>query len=104
MTKIVTFRRRGTQAAPCSSVWQNGDAGLAVFFELVTDGSGTTFIADCGLEPVDATRAGISWHDMLLEPLQLRGVPGGQDSPLGGGAGFVGVGAQLNAKAAPSRD
>ena len=100
MTKFVTFRRRGTQAEPCSSVWQNGDAGLAVFFELIADGSGTTLVADCGLESVDAARGGIGWDDMLLEPLQLRGVPGAQNPPLGGGAAFVGVSAQLNAETA----
>ena len=69
MTRFVTFRRHGTQGSPCSSVWQNGDAGLAVFFELIADGTGTTFVADRRLEAVDAARAGIGWNDMLLEPL-----------------------------------
>ena len=99
VTRFVTFRRDGTQASPCSSVWQNGDAGLTVLFELIADGAGTTFVADGCLEAVDAARAGIGRDNALLEPLQLGGVPGSQDAPLSGGAGFVGVGAQLNAKA-----
>ena len=103
VTGFVTFRRDATQASPCSSVWQNGDAGLTVLFELIADGAGTTFVADGCLEAVDAARAGISRDDMLLKPLQLGGVPGSQDSPLSGGAGFVGVGTQLNAKAALRR-
>ena len=103
VTRFVTFRRGSTQASPCSSVWQNGDAGLAVLFELIADGAGTTFVADGCLEAVDAARAGISRNNMLLKPLQLGGVPGSQDLPLSGGAGFVGVGAQLNAKAALRR-
>ena len=103
VTGFVTFRRVGTQASPCSSVWQNCDAGLAVFFELIADGPGTPFVADGCLEAVNAARAGIGRHDMLLEPLQLGGVPGSQNLPLSGGAGFVGVGAELNAKAALRR-
>ena len=99
VTGFVTFRRGTTQASPCSSVWQNGDAGLAVLFELIADGPGTTFVADGGLEAVDAAGAGIGRDDVLLEPLQLGGVLGSQGSPLSGGAGFVGVGAQLNAEA-----
>lgn len=83
-------------------MWQNGDAGLAVFFELIADGPGTTFVADGCLQAIEAARAGIGRNDMLLEPLQLRSVPGGQDPPLGRGAGFVGVGAQLNPEAALS--
>ena len=74
-----------------------------MLFELIADGAGTTFVADGCLEAVDAARAGISRDDMLLKPLQLGGVPGSQDSPLSGGAGFVGVGTQLNAKAALRR-
>ena len=74
-----------------------------MFFELIADGAGTTFVADGRLQTVDAARAGIGRDDMLLEPLQLGGVPGSQNSPLSGGAGFVGVGPQLNAKAALRR-
>ena len=103
VTRFVTFRRGATQASPCSSVWQNGDAGLAVFLQLLADGPGTTFVADSCLEPVDAARGGIGRDDVLLEPLQLRGIPGSQGSPLSGGAGFVGVGTQLNAEAALRR-
>ena len=103
VTGFVTFRRDATQASPCSSVWQNGDAGLTVLFELIADGAGTTFVADGCLEAVDAARAGISRNNMLPKPLQLGGVPGSQDLPLSGGAGFVGVGTQLNAKAALRR-
>ena len=102
MTGFVTFRRSRTQAEPCSSVWQNGDAGLAVLFELIADGPGTTFVADGRLQAVDATSAGIRRDHMLLKPLQLRGVPGSQNSPLGGGAGFVRIRAKLNAEAALS--
>ena len=100
VTRFVTFRRGATQASPCSSVWQNGDAGLAVFLQLIADGAGTTFVADGCLEAIDAASAGIGRDDMLLEPLQLGGVPRSQGSPLSGGAGFVGVGTQLNAEAA----
>ena len=103
VTRFVTFRRGATQASPCSSVWQNGDAGLAVFFQLIADGPGATFVTDGCLEAIDAARTGIGWDDMLLEPLQLGGVFGSQSSPLSGGAGFVGVGTQLNAKAALRR-
>ena len=74
-----------------------------MLLELLADGPGTTFVADGRLEAVDAARAGIGWNDMLLETLQLRGVPGGQDSPLSGSTGFVGVGAQLDAEAALPR-
>ena len=93
VTRFVTFRRRATQASPCSSVWQNGDAGLAVFLQLIADGAGTTLVAHGCLEVVDAPRGGIGRDDVLLESLQLRGVPRSQGSPLSGGAGFVGVGA-----------
>jgi hypothetical protein len=99
VTRFVTFRRGSTEASPCSSVWQNGDAGLAVFFQLIADGAGTTFVADGRLQAVDAARARIGGDNMLLEPLQLGSVSGSQNAPLSGGAGFVGVGAQLNAKA-----
>ena len=74
-----------------------------MLFELIADGAGTTFVADDCLEAVDAASAGIGRDNALLEPLQLGGVPGGQDSPLSGGAGFVGVGTELNAKAALRR-
>jgi hypothetical protein len=40
-------------------VWQNGDAGLTVFFELIADGTGTTFVADGRLEAKDAARGSI---------------------------------------------
>jgi hypothetical protein len=50
-------------------VWQNGDAGLTVLFELIADGTGTTLVADGCLEAIDATGAGIGGYDMLLESL-----------------------------------
>jgi hypothetical protein len=76
VTRFVTFRRSSTQTAPCSSVWQNGDAGLAMLPELVADRPGTPFVADGRLKSVDAARGGIGWHNMLLQPLQLRSVLG----------------------------
>ena len=74
-----------------------------MFLQLIANGAGTTFVADGCLEAINAARAGIGRDDMLLEPLQLGGVFGSQSSPLSGGAGFVGVGPQLNAKAALRR-
>ena len=74
-----------------------------MLFELIADGAGTTFVADGRLQTVDAARAGIGRDNVLLQSLQLGGVPGSQDAPLSGGAGFVGVGTQLNAKAALRR-
>jgi hypothetical protein len=35
-------------------VWQNGDAVLAVAFQLFADTAGTTFVADGRLQAVDA--------------------------------------------------
>jgi hypothetical protein len=57
-------------------VWQNGDAGLSICPQLNADCAGAIFGADGRLETVNAARGGIGWHDMLLEPLELRGVFG----------------------------
>ena len=67
--------------------------------ELIADCAGATFVTDGRLESVDAARGRIGWHDVLLEPLQLRGVLSAQGAPLGGGAGFAAEGAQLDAEA-----
>ena len=99
VTRFVTFRRSATQASPCSSVWQNGDAGLTVLTELIADRAGTTFVADGRLETVDAARGGIGWHDVLLEPLQLGGVLGAQGAPLSRSASLAAEGAELDAEA-----
>ena len=100
VTRFVTFRRGSTQGSPCSSVWQNGDAALAIRSELDADRAGALFVADGRLEAVDAARGGIGRDDMLLEPLQLRGVLGRQGPPLSGRAGFAAERAELDAKAA----
>ena len=100
VTRFVTFRRSATQGSPCSSVWQNGDAGLTMLAELIADCAGATFVADGRLKSVDAARGGIGWHHVLVEPLELRGVLGAQGAPLGGSASFAAEGAELDAEAA----
>jgi len=69
VTGFVTFRLSSTQAAPCSSVWQNGDAALTIRSQLNADRSGAGFVAHRRLEPVDAARGGIGGYDVLLQPL-----------------------------------
>ena len=64
-----------------------------MFFQLIADDAGATFVADGRLQAVDAAGSRIRWYDMLLESLQFGGVPGCQGVPLGGGAGFGGEGA-----------
>ncbi len=98
VTRIVTFRPDATQASPCSSVWQNGDAGLTVLSELVADRAGTPLVADGRLESVDAARGGIGGDNVLLQTSQLLGVLGAQGAPLGGGARFTAEGAQLDSE------
>jgi hypothetical protein len=65
VTRIVSFRRPGTWASPSSSVWQNGDAGLAVLPKGVADGTGSALVANSRLEAVDATRGCIRGYDVL---------------------------------------
>ena len=92
VTRIVTFRLHCTQASPCSSVWQNGDAGLAALSELIADAAGAPFVPDARLQAVDTPGRRISGYHLLLEPLQLGGVLRGQGSPLCRGAAFRGEG------------
>jgi hypothetical protein len=92
VTRIVTFRRWGTQASPCSSVWQNGDAGLATSSEQIADRTGFTLVADGRLEAVDAASGRIGGDDVLLQPLEFGGVARGQEAPFGGGAGLCAEG------------
>jgi hypothetical protein len=65
VTRIVSFRHSGTQTSPCSSVWQNGDAGLAVLPKGVADGTGSALVANSRLEAVNATRGRIRGYDVL---------------------------------------
>jgi hypothetical protein len=97
VTRFVTLRLSSTRAAPCSSVWQNGDAGLTICPELNADRACSTFVADGRLEAVDAARAGIGGDDMLLQPPELGSVLGAQSAPLSGGVGFAAERAQLDA-------
>ena len=93
MTEIVTFRPATTQASPCSSVWQNGDAGLAMLSQRAADRTSSTFIADGRLKAVDAAGGCDGGYDMLLKPLKVRGVSGRQEAPFGIGACFGAEGA-----------
>ena len=86
VTRFVTFRRSGTQASPCSSVWQNGDAGLAMLSQRAADRTSSSFIADGRLKAVDAAGGCDGGYDMLLKPLKVCGVSGRQEAPLVVGA------------------
>jgi hypothetical protein len=93
MTKIVTFRRWDTPASPCSSVWQNGDAGLTVLSQGIADAASPGLVTNDRLETVDAARGGIGGHQVFLQALEFGGELGRQEPPFVVGACFGAEGA-----------
>ena len=73
MTRIVRFRPPATQASPCSSVWQNGDAGLTVLSQGIADRAGSGFVTNDRLEAVDAARGRIGGYEVFLQALEVGG-------------------------------